>query len=119
MSEPICVLLGAGGHARVLLDCLRAAGGVRVHGLIDADRTRWGSELDGARILGGDDLLATLGSQGVSHFAAAVGDLPARRRLFEAARWRASPRSWSGIRPRSSRPGRRWAPASSSSRPRS
>jgi UDP-perosamine 4-acetyltransferase len=83
-SEGSCVILGAGGHGRVLLDCLRASR-IDVAGLLDPDRALWGKEIDGARVMGGDDLLSALKSQGIHRFAVGVGgvkDLSPRRRLF-------------------------------------
>ena len=88
MSEVVCVVLGASGHARVVLDCLRAAGGTRIVGCTEADRARWGTEVDGVRVLGGDDLLDRLRKEGATHFVVGVGgvgDLSLRRRLFEEA----------------------------------
>lgn len=55
MSLPV-LILGAGGHARVLLDALGLSG-VRVLGLLDADPAKHGQELLGARVLGGEGLL--------------------------------------------------------------
>lgn len=53
---PKIVILGAGSHARVVLDCLRALGrGDDVLGMIEADgdRARWGKRQDGCLVLGG------------------------------------------------------------------
>ncbi|HAR97327.1 MAG TPA: hypothetical protein DCS11_00170 [Syntrophus sp. (in: bacteria)] len=83
-----CVLLGGGGHAKVLLDILAKMPGVAVHGILDGDPCKWGSDLLGSPILGGDDLLDSLTAQGVTHFAVGLGsvkDCGPRRRLFERA----------------------------------
>ncbi|HUP32555.1 MAG TPA: NeuD/PglB/VioB family sugar acetyltransferase [Gaiellaceae bacterium] len=83
-----CVVLGGGGHARVLIDLMREAGLGEPHGVLDADPSRWGGELDGVAILGGDELLPQLRAQGVSSFAVglgSVGDSGPRRRLFSLA----------------------------------
>lgn len=53
------MLVGAGGHARVVLAAIRSAGALRVIGLLDRDRAKHGTTLDGAPILGGDELLGT------------------------------------------------------------
>ena len=50
------ILIGAGGHARVLLDVL-ARCGVAVAGLTDADAGKHGKLLAGVRVLGGDKVL--------------------------------------------------------------
>lgn len=49
------VLIGAGGHALVVLDAARAAGLV-ISGMLDSDRSS-GSEFSGASVLGDDNLL--------------------------------------------------------------
>jgi UDP-perosamine 4-acetyltransferase len=51
------VVLGAGGHARVLIDALRSSG-ERMIACLDPDRSLWGRKLDGVPILGGEELLA-------------------------------------------------------------
>lgn len=81
-----CVLLGGGGHAKMLLDIIAAMPGVSVHGILDGDRAKWGGDLSGFPILGGDDLLDGLAMQGVTHFAVGLGsvrDCSPRRRLFD------------------------------------
>ena len=50
------IVIGAGGHARVLLDAL-ARCGVTVAGLTDADPAKHGKLLAGVRILGADGVL--------------------------------------------------------------
>jgi sugar O-acyltransferase (sialic acid O-acetyltransferase NeuD family) len=83
-----CVILGAGGHARVLLDILLGAGGVRVDGLLDPDRRLWGTTSFGVPILGGDELIPELASRGVGSFVVGVGgvgDNRPRQRLFDVA----------------------------------
>jgi UDP-perosamine 4-acetyltransferase len=46
------IILGAGGHAKVLMDAL---GKADIAGLADMDTTRWGKQLLGCTIHGGDD----------------------------------------------------------------
>ena len=50
------IVIGAGGHARVLLDVLGRCG-VAVAGLTDADAGKHGKLLAGVRVLGGDKVL--------------------------------------------------------------
>jgi UDP-perosamine 4-acetyltransferase len=52
MNLPL-IVLGAGGHAKVLVDALLGAGRP-VHGLTDADPAKAGSALLGVPVLGGD-----------------------------------------------------------------
>ena len=83
-----CIVLGGGGHARVLIDCMREAGLGDPEGILDTDATRWGQSLDGVPILGGDDLLPQLREQGVSSFVVGLGstrDTSPRSRLFALA----------------------------------
>lgn len=83
-----CVVLGGGGHARVLIDLMREAGLGDPHGILDADAPRWGGQLDGVPILGGDDLLARLAAEGVSTFVVGLGsaaDTRPRAGLFTLA----------------------------------
>lgn len=84
--KPRCVILGAGGHALVLADCLRA---VRqpIGGVVVPPREHRGGTWNGIRILGGDDVLASLPKRGITHFAVGLaGDLDLREALFERAR---------------------------------
>ena len=80
------VILGAGGHARVLLDSLTKISGFIVHAMLDPNRMLWGTDLYGVPIRGGDELLPELTKEGVTHFVVglgSVGDPGPRRRLFE------------------------------------
>ncbi|MDN3545722.1 MAG: NeuD/PglB/VioB family sugar acetyltransferase [Roseateles asaccharophilus] len=59
MTSPCSVIvIGAGGHARVVADALLCVG-VRVLGFTDADPSRWNQTSFGLPILGGDDVLAS------------------------------------------------------------
>jgi sugar O-acyltransferase (sialic acid O-acetyltransferase NeuD family) len=83
---PTVIVFGAGGHARVVIECLQAQG-VVIHGVLARDAAAHGTALLGAPILGDDTLLPTLRGQGVDCFVVGVGgvrDNTARRRLFEA-----------------------------------
>lgn len=56
MSKPV-IVIGAGGHAKVLLEALRASG-VTVLGITDSDRSKHGTALMGVQVLGDDSVLA-------------------------------------------------------------
>ena len=89
------VCLGAGGHAKVVLEALSLDTAVDVIGVLDADPGAAGREIRGIPVLGGDDLLESLRREGVEAFAMGVGsraDTFARQRLFERA-------AASGLRP--------------------
>jgi UDP-perosamine 4-acetyltransferase len=81
--------LGAGGHAAVMIEALRAAGGYEIVGLTDPRQGSWGTTLLGVPVLGGDDQLARQYHQAVSHAFIGLGgasDTGPRRGLFELAR---------------------------------
>jgi UDP-perosamine 4-acetyltransferase len=85
-KELLCVILGGGGHARVLIDSLRLSAAATPHAVLDRDRSLWGKDLMGVPILGGDELLRQLAQEGVTRFVVGVGavsDNQVRRRLFE------------------------------------
>lgn len=84
-----CIVLGGGGHAKVVIDCLQSLDGIDVVGVLDA-----GNAMDASAcvlnvpVLGGDELLAGLKDRGVTHFAlgfAGIGPNAARERLFQLA----------------------------------
>jgi UDP-perosamine 4-acetyltransferase len=82
------VILGGGGHARVLIDVLRASGTAEPCAILDADSRIWGRDVLGVRVRGGDELLQSLVSEGIDAFVIGVGgtgDNGPRRRLFELA----------------------------------
>lgn len=77
------VVIGAGGHARVVADVIRLSGAYQIRGFLDQlHGARHGDAFEGARILGGDDLLPELLQDGVAAVVA-IGDNEARRRIGE------------------------------------
>ena len=81
-----CVVLGGGGHARVVIDAALASGVIDLCAVLDSDSRRWGTELFGVPVRGGDELLPELVRQGVTGFVVGVGgvgDNRPRKRLFE------------------------------------
>ena len=86
MKPTLCVFLGGGGHARVLIDCLRWQGDVQIKGILDEDLNRWGQLIMDVLILGGDNLLPELVQGGVDAFVVGLGGTAnnqPRQRLFE------------------------------------
>ncbi|MBI4064627.1 MAG: acetyltransferase [Elusimicrobia bacterium] len=65
--------IGAGGHAKVVIDILRLSGLWQVVGLVDQDARLWGSKVLDVPVLGGDDFLSELRGQGVGHAFIGVG----------------------------------------------
>ncbi|MBN1490812.1 MAG: acetyltransferase [Phycisphaerae bacterium] len=74
------VVVGAGGHGRVVLDILRAADSVRVVGFLDSNSAQHGRRMDGLPVLGDLSALPTLrDEQGVTGAIVAIGDNGVRR----------------------------------------
>jgi UDP-perosamine 4-acetyltransferase len=90
LSDPIRILgLGAGGHAKAVLDVLAAVGGFEVVGLLDPRRELVGRTVGEAEVLGDDSLLGRYYDDGVRHAfigLGGAGDTRPRRRLYETAR---------------------------------
>ncbi len=78
------VIVGAGGHAKVVCDALLASGlsESELRGFVDDQPDKWGGRVLGFPILGGVDSV----SAGEVHLAMAIGDNAARQRAFENAK---------------------------------
>jgi sugar O-acyltransferase (sialic acid O-acetyltransferase NeuD family) len=84
---PSCVVLGGGGHARVLIDCITASGLAQVSGILDCERETWGKEICGVPVLGDDSLLGSIEQHEIDSFVVglgATGNNDGRCRLFQA-----------------------------------
>lgn len=77
------VLIGAGGHGRVVLDILRAAGVHMPIGFLDADPQLTGQTIGGLPVLGQVNMLPKLKAQKVKGAIISIGDNPPRRRYFQ------------------------------------
>jgi UDP-perosamine 4-acetyltransferase len=78
--------IGAGGHAKVVLECVRARADVDVVGLIDSDPNLRGSSVLDCKVIGGDEMLEQLHAEGIRHAFIGVGgvkDNTPRRKVFE------------------------------------
>lgn len=79
-----CLILGCGGHGRVVLDILNNAGTNEVVGFVDSNPDMVGRRIDGIPVLGQPDELQTIRDQyNVDHAVVAVGDNGARRALAD------------------------------------
>jgi UDP-perosamine 4-acetyltransferase len=81
--------LGAGGHAKVVIEILRLMAGYELVGLLDPKQELWKTKVLGTPVLGNDDLLPELYKDGVRHAfigLGTVGDTRPRRQLYEKAR---------------------------------
>lgn len=86
MAERV-VILGAGGHGRVVLETAQAAG-LDVLGVLDRRAAELGSDVLGVPVLGSDDRLDIAAEGGATHYLLGVGhlgDTSVRRRLAAAA----------------------------------
>src|SRR5260370_16150009 len=78
--------VGAGGHAKSVIDAVRSTGLWNIVGLIDANRDLWGTTIMGCSILGGDEELQGLLRKGVTHAFIGIGgvsDNTARTKIFK------------------------------------
>lgn len=73
------VVLGAGGHAKVVISTLHAAG-YEVAAVLDDDLTKHGSRIMGVEIIG---FLTEVGSLGYHHGVIAVGENATRKKISE------------------------------------
>jgi len=79
------LLYGAGGHAKTVLEMIRALRLFDLAGIVDDNPALWGTDVLGVPVLGGRDKLAELRQQGVALAANGVGgiiDIEIRVRLF-------------------------------------
>ncbi len=80
---PPVVIVGAGGHGRVVLDILIRAGAYRVVGFLDSDSSLHGRRMDGRPVLGDVSCLPRLTDEGLAGAIVAVGDNGVRREFAE------------------------------------
>jgi UDP-perosamine 4-acetyltransferase len=76
MAHKKIVVVGAGGHAKVLADLIDADGRFRVAGATDSNPHGDAAKLSGLKILGTDKVLPRLKSEGVRRAAVGVGASP-------------------------------------------
>lgn len=80
------VVLGGGGHAGVLIDCMQAAGECLPFAVLDADAALTGQEIYGVPIVGDDSMLPELIEGGVDAFVVGLGSVGKgnrRKKLFD------------------------------------
>ncbi len=78
--------IGAGGFSKVLLDVLRHNKAIQIIGFLDADSSRWGADFHGYPIIGGDERISTLVSEGIYNAFIGVGSVgrtQLRARLYQ------------------------------------
>lgn len=91
MAKQVKVVgVGAGGHAKILVELLERAEKYELVGFTDADPKRWGTKVMGYPVLGGDEELAGLYAKGIRAAFIGVGAVSStgtrlRARLFRQA----------------------------------
>jgi len=78
-----CVIVGAGGHGRVVLDILLNARQHRVVAFLDSDPALHGRRVDGVPVRGDLSMLPRLRAEGVTGAVVAIGDNGVRRAFAE------------------------------------
>ena len=79
-----CLIVGArtDGHAKVVLEVLRAAGEHDVIGFVDDDRSKHGRSIRDVQIIGGmEDVPSLMKAHGIEGGIVAIGNNPQRRAL--------------------------------------
>jgi sugar O-acyltransferase (sialic acid O-acetyltransferase NeuD family) len=84
VSEARVIIVGCGGHARVLMDALSLQG-VAVAGLTDADATRHGQRISGFEVLGDDSVLERFAPQStvLVNGIGSTASMDGRKAVFE------------------------------------
>ncbi len=83
-----CIIIGAGGHAKVVIDAIVLQGQYKPVAITDSDPKRRGSSVMGIPVVGGDEQLPELLGKSIKHVAIGVGSVKdnlARKRLFDMA----------------------------------
>jgi len=83
------LILGGGGHAKVLIDAIRSMGTLAIQGILDPTLSP-GTIVSGIAVLGNDDLLSAEGYRSctLAIGAGSTGVSGLRKRIFEAGRAR-------------------------------
>jgi sugar O-acyltransferase (sialic acid O-acetyltransferase NeuD family) len=98
MGKPQVVILGAGGHGRVMLDVLRCQAEAEVVGFLDRRPEARGTYIAGVPVLGSEDDRETIRRAGATHFLVAIGDNRARAAHFARMREQGLA-PWSAVHP--------------------
>lgn len=74
ITPDVLIIYGGGGHAKSLIDLIRAEAKYRIHGILD-DSISAGSQIMGVPVLGDGSLLSELRRQGIGLAVNAVGGI--------------------------------------------
>jgi len=68
------ILMGGGGHCKVIIDAIRKSGEFNILGILDPNITA-GEAVLGVKVLGSDDILPELSAKGIKHGFISVGSI--------------------------------------------
>jgi len=96
MSLPEVLILGAGGHAKVLIDSLQLSGR-RIKGALEAAPALWGHNILGVPVLGNDDTIFNYKPSDVElvNGLGSTHNTSARQKLFET--WKSNGYSFANV----------------------
>ncbi|OHB50751.1 MAG: serine acetyltransferase [Planctomycetes bacterium GWF2_40_8] len=80
------IILGGGGHAKVLIDLIRTLNQYEIAGILDLQQLKVDTHILGIPVLGEDDLLPQLYKEGIKNVCIGVGstkDNSRRKMLYE------------------------------------
>lgn len=80
------VIVGAGGHGRVVLDIFRQAHRTDPVGFLDANPELIGQHVDGVQVIANPTAIASLASQGIDSAIVAIGDNATRNMYAQTLR---------------------------------
>ena len=77
------IIVGAGGHGRVVLDILRASGEHEVAGFVDATPALAGQKVEGLPVFGAANVLPKVRQQKIQGAVVAIGDCRVRQKYAQ------------------------------------
>jgi len=85
MRQRRCVVIGGGGHSKVVIETLRSEGCYLPVAVTDTRQDRWGTTHYGISVAGDENCLQNLRSNGIAYFIIGIGficDYRSRKRLY-------------------------------------
>src|SRR4051812_24752445 len=82
-SDMQVLIVGAGGHGKVVLDVLRAGRKYKPVAFVDADASLHGTRVGGVEVIGGPNQLPRLRQKKIHHAIVAIGDNRTRLQYAE------------------------------------
>lgn len=88
MKKNYCVIIGGGGHSKVLIETVFLQKKYIPKYILDPNKELWGKEIFGIKVLGPDDELGDLKKKGIDYFVVGVGSIKdnlKRKEIYEKA----------------------------------